>query len=78
MLLRDVYGIVEPEKFIKFEEKVKIDAANFIDARIPQTHTLIEQKGRDKDLRKKIRQSDGKTLTPFQQAKRYSAELPYS
>ncbi len=77
-LLRDVYGVEEPEKFIKFEEKVKINAANFIDARIPQTQTLIEQKRRDKDLRKPTRQSDGKLLTPFQQAKRYSAELPYS
>lgn len=39
---------------------------------------MIEQKGWDKDLRKPIRQSDGSVLTPFQQAKRYAAELPYS
>lgn len=32
----------------------------------------------DKDLTKPIRQSDGTLLSPFQQAKRYSAELPYS
>lgn len=31
-----------------------------------------------KDLRKGIRQSDGSILSPFQQAKRYAAELPYS
>ena len=39
---------------------------------------MIEQKSRKKDLRKAIRQSDGSTLTPFQQAKRYITELPVS
>ena len=39
---------------------------------------MIEQKSIGKDLRKGIRQSDGTLLNPFQQAKRYSAELPYS
>ena len=39
---------------------------------------LIEQKSIDKDLRKGIKQSDGSLLNPFQQAKRYAAELPYS
>ena len=38
---------------------------------------MIEQKSLGKDLRKAIRQSDGTLLNPFQQAKRYSAELPY-
>lgn len=42
------------------------------------THVMIEQKGSKKDLMKPIKQSDGTLLTPFQQAKRYSAELPYS
>ena len=37
-----------------------------------------EQKGLGKDLSKPIRQSDGTLLTPYQQAKRYAAELPYS
>ena len=32
----------------------------------------------DKDLRKAIRQSDGSLLNPFQQAKKYIAELPLS
>lgn len=31
-----------------------------------------------KDLKKPIKQSDGSLLTPFQQAKRYAAELPYT
>jgi type I restriction-modification system DNA methylase subunit len=39
---------------------------------------LIEQKGSHIDLSKPIPQSDGSLLTPFQQAKRYAAELPYS
>lgn len=77
-LLRKVYGIEEPEKYIIFEEQVHLDHTSFIDGTIPSTHVLIEQKGLGKDLRKGIRQSDGSLLTPFQQAKRYAAELPYS
>ena len=77
-LLRDVFGVPDPEQFIFFEEKVFLDHTSFIDASIPSTHVLIEQKGLGKDLSKPIRQSDGSLLTPFQQAKRYAAELPYS
>ena len=77
-LLRDIYGVEQPEKFITFEEQVKLDHTSFIDGHIAATHVLIEQKGRGKDLRKAIRQSDGSLLTPFQQAQRYSAVLPYS
>ena len=39
---------------------------------------LIEQKSIDKDLRKGIVQSDGSLLNPFQQAKRYVANMPLS
>ena len=77
-LLRDVLGVESPEKFITFEEQVRLDHTSFIDGVIPATHVLIEQKGRNKDLRKPIKQSDGSLLTPFQQAQRYSAVLPYS
>lgn len=77
-LLRDILGVEEPEKFIKFEDKVMLDHTSFIDAVIPSTHVMIEQKELNKDLRKAIRQSDGSLLTPFQQAKRYSANMPYS
>lgn len=45
---------------------------------IPSTHVMIEQKSLGKDLRQAIKQSDGSLLTPFQQAQRYSAALPYS
>lgn len=78
-LLSQVFGIENSERFIRFEEKVHIDKnAGFIDGYIDATHVMIEQKGANKDLREPIRQSDGTRLTPFQQAKRYSAELPYS
>ena len=78
-LLSNVFGITEPEKFIEFEDQVHIDKnTGFIDAYIPTTKVLIEQKSIDKDLRKGIRQSDGTLLTPFQQAKKYIAELPVS
>lgn len=77
-LLRDVLGIEKPETFIKFEEKVRLSHDSFIDGYIDQTHVMIEQKGSNKNLDKPIRQSDGSLLTPFQQAQRYSAALPYS
>ncbi len=41
-------------------------------------HVLIEQKGLDKNLNKPIKQSDGTLLNPYQQAKGYQMELPYS
>lgn len=77
-LLRHVYGVEKPEEFISFEEQVKLDHTSFIDGNIPATHVLIEQKSLGKKLRDPIKQSDGSLLTPFQQAKRYAAELPYS
>jgi len=76
--LREVLGVTEPEKVISFEERVKLDHTSFIDGHIPSTHVLIEQKKRGVDLRSPIRQSDGTLLSPFQQAQRYSAGLPYS
>ena len=76
--LREVLGVTEPEKVISFEERVKLDHTSFIDGHIPSTHVLIEQKKRGVDLRSPIRQSDGTLLSPFQQAQRYSAALPYS
>ena len=77
-LLGQVFGIERPEQYITFEEQVHLDNTSFIDGMIPSTHVMIEQKGLGKDLNKKIQQSDGTFLTPFQQAQRYSASLPYS
>lgn len=77
-LLGTVYGVENASHYIEFEDQVHLDHTSFIDGYIPETKVLIEQKGLGKDLRKAIRQSDGSLLTPFQQAKRYSAELPFS
>ena len=77
-LLQTVLGVQDPYSFITFEDQVHLDHTSFIDGHIEATHVLIEQKSIDKDLRKPIKQSDGSMLTPFQQAKRYSADLPYS
>lgn len=77
-LLRNIYGVEEPEKFIEFEKRVLIDNKSFIDAYIPSTKVLIEQKSNYKDLNKPEVQSDGSTLTPYEQAKRYSDNLDYS
>lgn len=77
-LLQQIYGIDDATKYISFEDEVHLDKTSFIDGYINKTHVLIEQKGIHKDLNKGIRQSDGSLLTPFQQAKRYSANLPYS
>ena len=77
-LLSDVLGVEDVGSFIMFEEQVKLDHTSFIDGIIPSTHVLIEQKSIDKNLKAAIKQSDGSLLSPFQQAKRYAAELPYS
>ena len=77
-LLR-LLGVENPAAFINFEDAAHMDTAHgFIDAYIPSTHVLIEQKSLGKSLRDPIRQSDGTLLTPFQQACRYSASLSYS
>ncbi len=75
-LLRDVYGIENPEQYINFETPLHIDRTSFIDGYISATKVLIEQKSLGKDLNKPIKQSDGSSLTPFQQAKRYIVDLP--
>lgn len=77
-LLRNVYGVEQPEHYITFEEQVHLDHTSFIDGYIDETKVMIEQKSIDKDLKKPIKQSDGAMLSPFQQAKRYISELPRS
>ena len=77
-LLTNVYGVKNIAEFIFYEEQVKVDKTNFIDGHIPSTKVLIEQKSLEKDLRKGIVQSDGSILNPFQQAKRYVANMPLS
>lgn len=71
-------GVKNPEQYISFEDQVHLDHTSFIDGYIDKTKVMIEQKGLGKSLKLAIKQSDGTLLTPFQQAKRYSTELPYS
>lgn len=77
-LLRDVLGAEHPEQIIEFETPVKDIHTNFIDGWIDSTKVLIEQKSSTVDLRKPIKQSDGTSLTPFQQALKYNNSRPYS
>lgn len=77
-LLNQVLGIEHPEQFIVFEQQVQLDHTSFVDARIPATKVMIEQKSIGKNLGEGIRQSDGSFLNPFQQAKRYADTLPNS
>lgn len=79
-LLTNVYGIEDLPSFIRYEEQVAsmVDSTNFIDGHIPSTRVLIEQKSIDKDLRAPVPQSEGGKLTPFQQAKKYVANMPLS
>ena len=77
-LLQNVLGIDNPAKYIEFEKRVKLSHTSFIDAYIPDTKVLIEQKGAKIDLHKAYEQSDGSVLTPYEQAKRYADEMPNS
>ncbi len=76
-LLTKVFG-VDGSTAISFEVPVKLDHTSFIDGYIESTRVLIEQKGRDIDLSRGYKQSDGAMLTPFQQARRYAGYLPYN
>ena len=49
-----------------------------IDAYVPETHVLIEQKSYGISLDKSGFQSGGDQLTPYEQAKRYNDNLPYN
>lgn len=77
-LLRDVYGVKHPEQYIIFEQQVHLHHTSFIDARIPTTKVLIEQKSLGRNLKEPIRQSDGVLLSPYDQAMRYRNSLPFS
>ena len=84
-LLQKVFGVEEPEKTVYFEWRVEVDntktgkcTTKFIDAYIPETRVLIEQKGMVINLRNAYSQSDGSMLTPYQQARRYGGYLPQS
>lgn len=77
-LLTEVFGVEHVDAFLLYEQQVHLDHTSFIDGFIPSTKVMIEQKSLNKDLGAPIKQSDGTSLNPFQQAKRYASELPYS
>ena len=76
--LRDILNVAEPEKFIKFEVPVKLKHTSFIDAFFPDSKVIVEQKSLEENLEQGKSQSDGSTLTPYEQAQRYGSSLPYS
>lgn len=76
-LLQHIYDVADPSQYIQFEKTVQLGHQSYIDGYIPSTKVLIEQKGRDIDLSKGQKQSDGSILSPFQQARRYAGYLPY-
>ena len=75
-LLTKVFG-VDGSTAIAFEVPVKLDHTSFIDGYIESTRVLIEHKGRDIDLKRGYKQSDGSMLMPYQQARRYAGYLPH-
>ena len=66
-LINKVFGIINPGEYIEFQKRVRIEHVKFIDAYIPSTGTLIEQKSPGKDLD-----------AAFVQAKNYHDWLPLS
>ena len=76
--LRDVLNVDKPENFIDFEVPVKLKHKSFIDAFLPDTKIIIEQKSSSVNLEKNQTQSDGEILSPYEQAQRYGNSLPYS
>ena len=77
-LLSNVLHSSVNNESVKFEYRVQLGHQSYIDVYLPDSLVIIEQKGRDIDLFKAAKQSDGTELTPFEQAKRYNGELPFS
>ena len=78
-ILQDILGAEKVTGRVAFEKTVKVDGnTKRIDAYIPETRVLIEQKSLGIALDKKVHQSGGIDLTPYEQAKRYNDNLPVS
>lgn len=76
-IIYDVLG-APADTVIQYEKPVKINGqTKFIDAYVPETKTLIEQKSLGIDLMKAELQSDGTKLTPYEQGRRYGGYLSY-
>ena len=77
-ILERVLGVKNATDHIEFQKKVIVDGhTKRIDAYIPETKVIIEQKTLGICLDKKGYQSGGIELTPYEQAKRYNDNLPY-
>lgn len=77
-ILDRVLGVENATDHIDFQKKVIVDGnTKRIDAYIPETKVIIEQKTLGIALDKKVVQSGGIELTPYEQAKRYNDNLPY-
>ena len=73
--LQKILGVENADEHIKFEKPVKYkNHTTYIDAYIPETKVLIEQKSLGLDLDKK-EPRHGEMLTPFEQAEQYSQKL---
>lgn len=78
-ILQRIMGAEDATDRIEFQKKVIVDGhTKRIDAYIPETKVIIEQKSLGIGLDKKINQSGGIALTPYEQAKRYNDNLPSS
>lgn len=78
-ILQRLLGCADATDRIEFQKKVIVDGnTKRIDAYIPETKIIIEQKSEGIPLDKKISQSGGTELTPYEQAKRYNDNLPTS
>ena len=78
-ILVRILGMDDATDHIDFQKKVIVDGnTKRIDAYIPETKVLIEQKSLGIALDNKVRQSGGIDLTPYEQAKRYNDNLPFS
>ena len=73
--LQKVLGVENADEHIHFEKPVQYKGhTTYIDAYIPETKVLIEQKSLGLDLDKK-EPRHGEMLTPFEQAEQYSQKL---
>ena len=78
-ILQRIMGASDATDRIDFQKKVIVDGhTKRIDAYIPETKIIVEQKTLGIPLDKKIHQSGDIDLTPYEQAKRYNDNLPSS
>nr|CDL65851.1 unnamed protein product [uncultured bacterium] len=77
-LLSNVLGMNNVTERVDFEKKVIVNGhTKRIDAYIPETSVIIEQKSLGIALDQKLHNSGDIDLTPYEQAKRYNDHLPY-